>query len=490
MEAFSLLKYWRGGGGAAAISAAASARPAVSITTIAASALPSAEEETDEESADGDDEGPFFDLEFAVPDEECEGDVNEEDDAASSREGEEREEVTDDDEGAAEEREFNFTVSSEGSCGDLRADPSLPLSPSDDLFFKGRLVPLESSSLVFNHAEAHVKPHILPVSLLKTKFRVLMLGLRRPKHSSAAAPAGDPLNGSVPAAVPSPKHPHQRPSKLFTVKFKVDEVPIVSLFTRDNSSRSTGSSNGRSSKPQADECSAPAAAAGEKKLSKELVQKYLSKIKPLYVRVSKRYTEKLRFSGQLTTEGVVSKEPPPAQATTASPAAVSGEDEVKASGETELAPASSALTSGAGAGKAVQKPAQLGNLPAGLRVVCKHLGKSRSASAAVAAVPSPPPTLARRRDDSLLQQQDGIQSAIAHCKMSFNASKGWSFSSSPTSTVFLLTALCNVCSMDLTMCPLAAEADSSPLPSKSELCVDRTADGSRMCCDGMREDCV
>ncbi|MQL82905.1 hypothetical protein Taro_015381 [Colocasia esculenta] len=430
MEAFSLLKYWRGGGGAAALSAAATARPAVSITTIAASALPSAED-SDEESADGDDEGPFFDLEFAVPDEECEGDGNEDDDAGSSREGEEREEVTDD-EGAAEEREFNFTVSSEGSCGDLRADPSLPLSPSDDLFFKGRLVPLESSSLVFNHGEAHARPHMLPVSLLKTKFRVLMLGLRRPKHVSAAAPAGEPFNGSVPAAAPSPKHPHQRPSKLFTVKFKVEEVPIVSLFTRDNSSRSTGSSNGRSSKQQGDECGAPAAVAGEKKLSKELVQKYINKIKPLYVRVSKRYAEKLRFSGQLTTEGAVTKEAPVQAPTPPSTATATDELEVK-SAEAESAPAAAAAAavapaSGTGIAKAVQKPAQLGNLPAGLRVVCKHLGKSRSASAAVAAVPSPPPTLARRRDDSLLQQQDGIQSAIAHCKMSFNASKGRFFS--------------------------------------------------------------
>ncbi|MCI56726.1 putative membrane-associated kinase regulator 2, partial [Trifolium medium] len=61
-------------------------------------------------------------------------------------------------------------------------------------------------------------------------------------------------------------------------------------------------------------------------------------------------------------------------------------------------------------------------LPAGLRVVCKRLGKSRSASSAT---PSPDATAvpSRRRDDSIVQQQDGIQSAILHCKSSFNASK-------------------------------------------------------------------
>uniref|UniRef100_A0A0E0JLC6 Uncharacterized protein n=1 Tax=Oryza punctata TaxID=4537 RepID=A0A0E0JLC6_ORYPU len=46
-----------------------------------------------------------------------------------------------------------------------------------------------------------------------------------------------------------------------------------------------------------------------------------------------------------------------------------------------------------------------------------RLRKSRSASAAqMAACQSPPP----RRDDSLLEQQDGIASAIAHCKESLH----------------------------------------------------------------------
>ncbi|XP_020106056.1 probable membrane-associated kinase regulator 2 [Ananas comosus] len=57
--------------------------------------------------------------------------------------------------------------------------------------------------------------------------------------------------------------------------------------------------------------------------------------------------------------------------------------------------------------------------PARFRVVARRLRKSRSASSAVsAAVRSPAPV---RRDDSLLEQQDGIQSAIAHCKRSLCA---------------------------------------------------------------------
>ena len=51
----------------------------------------------------------------------------------------------------------------------------------------------------------------------------------------------------------------------------------------------------------------------------------------------------------------------------------------------------------------------------------KHLGKSDSA---VIHSMVRDTTSSKKRDDSLLQQQDGIQSAILHCKRSFNSSKG------------------------------------------------------------------
>ncbi|KAH6763856.1 hypothetical protein C2S51_015105 [Perilla frutescens var. frutescens] len=62
------------------------------------------------------------------------------------------------------------------------------------------------------------------------------------------------------------------------------------------------------------------------------------------------------------------------------------------------------------------------NLQAGLKVVRKHLGKSRSASTAAAAAP-PAKVVSDRRDDSLMQLQDGIQGAILHCKKPFNTSR-------------------------------------------------------------------
>lgn len=107
----------------------------------------------------------------------------------------------------------------------------------------------------------------------------------------------------------------------------------------------------------------------------EVIHKYLSKIKPLYVRVNK-----LRLSGHLAPGG--DREPAPA------PAAKFGR--------------------------------QLSGSP--VAEIRRRMRKCRSASAAVAAAPSPPPW---RRDGSLVQhEEDGIESAIAHCKRSFHSDKG------------------------------------------------------------------
>ncbi|EPS62092.1 hypothetical protein M569_12702, partial [Genlisea aurea] len=108
------------------------------------------------------------------------------------------------------------------------------------------------------------------------------------------------------------------------------------------------------------------------------MHKYLKMVKPFYVRVSKRYAGKLKLSGRENTAA-------------------------RSSGKREI----------------TQLNLGNGKLQAGLKVVRKHLGKSRSTSAV--ATPSQAPT--NRRDDSLLQLQDGIQSAILHCKKSFNASR-------------------------------------------------------------------
>lgn len=407
MEAFSLLKYWRGGGVVA--STTPPNGPNATTATILTAVAENRDEahETDDDNND-DDDGPFFDLEFAVPDEDdaqaheasgsCDS-ADESDVEVLQQEDDDDDDDESDDDVDGHEREFNFTVSS-GSSND-RTDPNLSMSPSDDLFFKGKLVPIEPSSIVFNPSEPNSKPQFAG-SLLKsaTKFRVFMSGLKKSKsNSNGQENKTEPTNGSVqePQEKQQNQDKQQKQGKFFTVKLKVEEVPIVSLFTRDNSSRI--STKTQSQKPQISE----EAASEEKRFSKEVMQKYLKMVKPLYVRVSKRYGDKLRLSGQLSLSNSQPSQPAPAN-----PAAAE-----KGQSAPEVSEPSVSNV----------KSQKQGNIPAGLRVVCKHLGKSRSASSAVAAAP-PGTAPSQRRDDSLLQQQDGIQSAILHCKRSFNASRG------------------------------------------------------------------
>ncbi|KAK3227920.1 hypothetical protein Dsin_007782 [Dipteronia sinensis] len=448
MEAFSLLKYWRGGGGGGAAgdsgtslrstaTATATATAAAAATTTIVTAVTQRAAETDDDDDDGGDDGPFFDLEFAVQDEEEEEDgdrMNNGEEIENGNVGVESEHdctvLTEEEEDDGEEREFNFTISSNSSGGnDDRTDPNLTLSPSDDLFFKGRLVPIEPSSLVFNPAEPNSKPQF-PVSLLKsaTKFRVFMLGFKKSKQ--AAASEKPEINNSSSAAAAAattaaadggasskqqqqqlkPEAEKEKQNKFFTVKFKVEEVPIMSLFTRDNNG-----SRKALSQPQkhqnnnnvVEDSVSVSVSSDEKRFSKDVMQKYLKKVKPLYVRVSKRYGEKLKFSGQLSLNSAARsiQSPPSTAGQKPKPTAEKSQTEVT----TE--PAETQLKS--------QK--LQANIPERLRVVCKQLGKSRSASSAVAAAPAGP--VVQRRDDSLLQQQDNIQSAILHCKRSFNASR-------------------------------------------------------------------
>ncbi|KAJ9173669.1 hypothetical protein P3X46_016782 [Hevea brasiliensis] len=413
MEAFSLLKYWRGGGGRGVVVGAGDTgftRPTTIVTALAQNAV-----ETDD---DDDDDGPFFDLEFAVPDDNEGGDGEEKNEGNGDVSEEDNDE--DDGEDTDGEGEFNFTISS-GSSND-RVDQNLTLSPSDDLFFKGRLVPIESSSLVVNGLEPNSKPQF-PASFLKsaTKLRVFMLGFKKSKMNETEKVA----EANESAASPTPKQQQQKQeekgeeatkqSKFFTVKFKVEEVPIVSLFTRDNSKSVKSSQKQNNTEETA---ATTSAASDEKRFSKDVMQRYLKKVKPLYIRISKRYAEKLRFSGQLSLGSGLNasaRPPPPASEEAAahksslSKSTLSAEKRQPETESAEAPPVSNA------------KSVKQGNLPTGLRIVCKHLGKSRSASA-VAAAPSAP-VMSRRRDDSLLQQQDGIQSAILHCKRSFNVSR-------------------------------------------------------------------
>ncbi|KAK8938603.1 hypothetical protein KSP39_PZI011517 [Platanthera zijinensis] len=125
----------------------------------------------------------------------------------------------------------------------------------------------------------------------------------------------------------------------------------------------------------------------ERKLYKDIILRYIDKIKPLYVKVSK-----LRFYG--------------------APGRNYGS------------------SAGQGAGVNKQSKATGSSLHYRFNVVSGRLRKSRSEFSAVASVVSPP-TMTPRWDDSLLLHEDGIQGAIAHCKRSFHSEKGLWTNESP-----------------------------------------------------------
>ncbi|KAJ0856244.1 putative membrane-associated kinase regulator [Helianthus annuus] len=104
-----------------------------------------------------------------------------------------------------------------------------------------------------------------------------------------------------------------------------------------------------------------------KRFSKEVVNRYLNLVKPFYIKVSRRSNDKVRLSEHNSMYSSPKKE----------------------------------------------------DKPSVFKEVRKHLGKSRSSSSSSAVKPFPSPAV--RRDDSALQQQDGIQSAILHCKKSYNS---------------------------------------------------------------------
>ncbi|KAM0896659.1 hypothetical protein ACQ4PT_023062 [Festuca glaucescens] len=373
MESFSFLKYLRAG------PVAGYQRAPVPATTIAASPC-----EQRGEAGGGDvvdDDAAFFDLEFAVP---------AGDEGAASDDAEE------------ERVEFNFSVAGDVASGGAEVVAVEPVG-EDGAVGNGKEAETEAAA-----ATAGAEPPAASFLRPATKFRVLLLKLRKPKAAAAQAEGNGTVGGGA-----APK-----PTNRFLIKFRVEDAPFASLFTRDTSSRTSDAGAARPALQAPQTSEAVAITAEERRFAKEVMLKYLNKIKPLYVKVSRRYGERLRFAGASEGEETDAEpEPEPSPSATPSPS------QPRAAPAAPPQPAAVVVACGVRAPRA--------SVPAGLKQACKRLGKSRSASSAVAAAPSPsqtPPTptggLPQRRDDSLLQLQDGIQGAIAHCKRSFNASKG------------------------------------------------------------------
>ncbi|PKA54462.1 putative membrane-associated kinase regulator 2 [Apostasia shenzhenica] len=342
MESFDLLvKYWRQGHEPRS--------PACRPTT----ASPTCD--------DRNDEGPLSDLEFAVssPD-----DIDEVEDglgleaeaiAAGNLENEKREDEEDDMEG-----------------DEFRSDPTI-LSNAVIIIAAG----VESDQAPATKPSRRLRVHLLKHGNPKSK---------PPENNPAAATAAGELQKQ------------SRASSKFLVKFKIDEVPIVSLFIPDSSTQS----NAGGDHPEEASTTTTAAASmvlpEEKKSpdSKDVVHKYLRKIKPIYIRISRRLFYQFIGAGDSLEQREREEKEHKTEHSAASTAEKTGRKSWK--------PAISAIPS----------------IPTRLRVVYHRIGKSKSTlSPSSAAVLSPP---LQPRDDSLLLQQDGIQSAIAHCKRSYTGS--------------------------------------------------------------------
>lgn len=236
-----------------------------------------------------------------------------------------------DDEGPFIDLEFSVPVELKMNASSMDHKASLSsTSLAEEILFNGRLFALESSfspsSLLFSPAASeHNSKPHFPASVIKSATKLRVFMFRSSSNSSSNSASA-------------------------SVKFIKEEKKLI---------------------------------------YKDVILRYINKIKPLYVRVSK-----LRFSG------------PPGSTKDASAAA----------GPKKQSKGKASSTGS--------------SLPYRLKVVPGRLRKSRSASSAVAYVYSPP-MVTPRHDDSLLQQEDGIQGAIAHCKRSFHSEKGFWATESP-----------------------------------------------------------
>jgi hypothetical protein len=249
--------------------------------------------------------------------------------------------------------DLELAVPGDGSAEEERVEFNLAVASGDEAAPEDSKT--DGDSEEEEEADAAAQRVLRPAA---TKFRVLLLKLMRPKPGAVPGEKGGSNSSQV---------AKQAGNNRFLIKFRVDEAPPV--FARDSSSRASEEEEER------------------RFANKEVLLKYLNKIKPLYVKVSRRFPGGGGEGDETDAE--------PDAASSCQPAT----------------PQPVVVACGVRAPRA--------SVPAGLKQACKRLGKSLSAAPSSPSSTTPAP---QRRDDSLLQVQDGIQSAIAHCKRSLTAS--------------------------------------------------------------------
>lgn len=248
---------------------------------------------------------------------------------------------------------------------DGNSDHLTVASDDDDSFFELELtydskIPKPNPSLKKEREtepKSSAKPQS-PISILRSaspKLKIFMFG----KFKRMRTKKDQVETENVSSFSPS--------SKLFTVKFKIEDGSIVPELARSENS-SLSSSSHKYHRRSFDDC-----CESSKRFSKEVVQKYLHLIKPLYVKSSKKLSDQCE-----NFMDSPAKSTPP----------VRKQREEKQSSR--------------------------------FKVKCRHLGKSKSASSVIGASTPAPVSFPAKIDHCY----DGIEGAILHCKRSLTFSKG------------------------------------------------------------------
>lgn len=288
----------------------------------------------------------------------------------------------------SEEEEFEFDISSSNL---IQPNTNQSVSPADNLISKCQLLPVQDPpcgdmgrKLEVESDDGKGTVQCGTVNGIKTQFPTLLKSATRLKVTlfglKKSANVGMDLQASCAEDASNMDFPVHKQNKFLAVKFKVVDVPLFFRFTRDNStgSKRDESSNGFQNKSDYSDGDIGHCKSNEKekKKVKEIVQKYVKMIKPLYVKISQRYTDKNKHA-DLEKSGV------------ASIARNSGFSGSERSHQNQLSFS--------------------GNLKTVYKSFCKERNTSSNVDLALHT---------NYNESTMLELQSAIQGAIAHCKQS------------------------------------------------------------------------
>lgn len=284
-----------------------------------------------------------------------------------------------------DELEFNFSI-----CTTNPPNPTHSFSPADNWFYKGQLLPLQLIPTPLDHdidikdiiaIPARAKTHFPKLLKTATKLKISWFGFR--KSAKHAMDLQSPCAAYEGTGIGMGSHVLKQ-NRFFTVKCKVEEVPLVSLLTKDNSmsAKRHDDNHGFQKNSEAFDDGEGQTCKNmdrNKKKAKEIVQKYVKKIKPLCVKTSQRSNDKSRLRDA------------------EKPGVRNGVKNGRCQGSERS-----------------DKQMSFSDFCGNLKMVYKHLGKGKQQPSDMQQqLPN-----YYRCDSTLMEVQSVIQEAIAHCKQS------------------------------------------------------------------------